>query len=573
MNQVDRIRVHLIFPDKEANDDNKGSILRFSPGEKDDVDDEIASDDVNDEIASRTTKLKSKFRALFRLDGQFSEYIGSLEKEKFLSTVILEDRPDNREDIREIYRFTKEIFTNANVRMAEQHSSPGKTGNREQALRYDSDVIIRVCNTDLNAPTTTQRVELNGLKFQDVYCRNNNKKYLIGADEANIAVFDLNDGTESWRRNMGKKSFSTGYSFNQGIIQITGDGANTPFLLSWQDGTVEWEAKEAATLDEENIEAWEPVKNNEAIYYAENRGTIYRINVADGIIENIINLNSIIRNIIFDSGSLYVMSDKETIYIVDITQSTVEKIASLEGNACESIFKDGSLYVLSATEQSENQGEITNSSRAGLTHSGESYKFSLVSLSNQGLNWEIKFEQVYDIISELYSTSKTILVEIGNNLSAYDRQQGEERWSLNKKEPELVLPQPVSSSRVSSGSYSKLKVLDVIDDSVYCVGQVGASIDHGFLVCINGVTGSVEWVNQDYRTAPHNLAGIYRHGKNIVFNHTENKLVTSFVALDPASGNEVWKLQAPNRTDVYKSVGSQSVVVTDEECVVLGDSN
>ena len=214
-------------------------------------------------------------------------------------------------------------------------------------------------------------------------------------------------------------------------------------------------------------------------------------------------------------------------------------------------------------EKSRVGAPTTNMTR-GLTR--PSYDFSLRALSGDQVQWTAHFDEAGRTGSRPWLTSDTVVTEANGVLRGVDRKQGAERWSLTNDdiESEIKIRPPLSSS--SSG---KLKILNVIRDTVYCVTRFGMRQEHSALVAIDGRTGEITWTNQDYNASPYNLAVAHEHDDTIVFNNRENDLVTSFVALDQDSGTEAWQFAAPGTTGGDRSIGSEFVFVTSEECIVF----
>lgn len=541
MAKTDKIRAHLVLPDEEKREqeheesDQKGVCPECSgdlvdyatSGERicDACGLVVEEDEVYRGPVSRTDHLSLEFRDRFSLAyEQFSGYVGELDGETVLSTEIVENREDHREDIGEIYDLTTEEFPDADVLMTEQYSPRNRQD--EDFLAYSYDVIIRVCNTDSNAPAITRRIELTNPKVRgsNYLCRDG--RYIVPTGDTDLTALDLNEGAEYWRRNVGYDKLSGNYDFEEGIVQTTRN-VNTVFLVSWEDGTIEWEIEDVTADEKANLSSygtWEPAVSDQTIYAGGFKGTIYQIDVTTGAVEEIITLSGEIRAITFDAGSL---------------------------------------YVTTATEQEESEEDTDDWSGGRKSHD-----FSLLSLSNGEIRWQAEFEESGRGAPQPHVTSDTVVTEANDELKAYDRQQGNERWFLNKENFESELPQEEESELRSSFSHSfELKILDSIGDTIYCVGRFG----NGFLVAINSKTGEIEWVNQEYNTIPYNLGVIHEHDGKLVFNHQDNDFVTSFVALDSESGTEEWRFATPGRTGGDRSIGSEFVFVTSQECIVFDD--
>jgi len=452
MAKNEKIRVHLVLPEKEV---------------------EV---EIDDEEVSRTEHLTSEFRDRFYpAYERFSEYVRMLGGQKFLSTEILEDRQDQREDIKEIYELTKEAFPEADVLMTEQNSPRNR--NEEEFLAYSSDIIIRVCNTNSDAPTITQRIELTDAKVGGSNYPYRHGKYIISTEDSNLAALDLDAGIESWRGNTEHDKLSKKYGFEEGIIQITRKPSNTLFLVSWEDGTTEWINEDVTAGEDAYIRTWEPAVSEQTIYAGNGEGTIYRVDVRDGAVEELTNLDGEIRAIESDNSSL---------------------------------------YVTTATEQDKD--EESENDWGG---SRKSYEFSLLSITNGTIKWTAKFDEAGRGAPRPYLTRNTIVTEANDELTAYDREQGNERWSLSKGDFESKLgleefdgPEwraessskeelrsklgleefdgPEGRAESSSGRSSDInfdiKIIDSIEDTIYCVGRASG----GFLTAIDGTTGNID---------------------------------------------------------------------------------
>lgn len=539
MAKTDKIRAHLVLPDEEKRDqeheesDQTGVCPECSGDLVDDATSGericdacglvVEEDEVYRGPVSRTDRLSLEFKDRFSLAyEQFSGYVEELDGETVLSTEIVEDREDHREDIEEIYDLTTEEFPDADVLMTEQYSPRNRQD--EDFLAYSYDVIIRVCNTDSNAPTITRRIELTNPKVRGSNYLYRDGRYIVPTGNTHLTALDLNEGAESWRQDMGYDKLSGNYGFEEGIIQATRSNVNTVFLVSWEDGTIEWEIEDVTTDGETNIRTWEPAVSDQAIYAGSGKGTIYQVDVSAGAVEEIIALSGEIRAITSDADSL---------------------------------------YVTTATEREESEED-----RDDWSGGRKSYDFSLLSLSNGEIRWQAEFGDSGRGAPRPHVTSDTVVTEANDELKAYDRQQGNERWSLSEENFESELPQEEESEWRSSFSRSfELKILDSIGNTIYCVGRLG----NGFLVAINGKTGEIEWVNQEYNTIPYNLGVIHEHDGKLVFNHRDNDFVTSFVALDTESGTEEWEFAAPGWTGGDRSIGSKFVFVTSQECIVFDD--
>ena len=319
MAKSEKIRVHLVLPEEEVDEQQEeeaepvgvcpecgGDLVveqHLSLGETVCLDCRLVSEvEIDDEEVSRTEHLTSEFRDRFHLAYErFSEYVGMLEGQKFLSTEILEDRQDQREDIKEIYELTKEAFPEADVLMTEQNSPRNR--NDKESLAYSSDVIIRVCNTNSDAPTITQRIELTDAKVGGSNYPYRHGKYIISTEDSNLAALDLDAGIESWRGNTENDKLSEKYGFEEGIIQTTRKPPNTLFLVSWEDGTTEWINEDVTAGEDASIRTWEPAVSEQTIYAGSGEGTIYRVDVRDGAVEELTNLDGKIRAIEFDTSS------------------------------------------------------------------------------------------------------------------------------------------------------------------------------------------------------------------------------------------------------------------------------
>lgn len=544
MAKTDKIRAHLVFPEKKDNEqeDGEGDPVGVCPecggnlfvethlclGEAICEDCRLVSEvEVDYEKVSRTDRLRSEFKDLFSLAyNQFSEYVGQLEGEEFLSTEILEDCPDHREDIIEIYELAKEAFPEADVLMTEQNS-PRNRDNKE-FLAYTKDVIIRVCNIDPNAPNITRRIELTHQKVLVSSCVYSNGIYVIQNKDSNLIALDLDEGIELWRSETGYTKISRNYGFEEGIVQTTRNNVNTLFLVSWEDGEIEWEIEDVTAGKDTYIRAWEPAVSDQSIYAGSDEGTVYRIDVTDG---------------------------------------TVEEITTLSGEVRAIKIGADSLYVTTAIEY-ESDDEDENDWSGGQ----KSYNFSLLSLSKGEVRWKTEFEDPGRDAPRPYVAGDTIVAEANDELKAYDREQGNERWSLAQEdfESKLGLEDSEDSGWKSSlGRSFELKILDSIDATIYCV----ARLDGGLLTAIDGRTGNIEWVNQEYNTIPYNTGAIHEYNGELVFNHRDNDFLTSFVALNSESGTEEWRFESPGWTGGDKPTGSGFVFITDNECVVFDEGS
>lgn len=539
MAKTDKIRVHLVLPEKEDEQEDKeaetvgvcpecgGELVaetHLSLGEALCADCRLVSEvDIDDEAVSHTDHLTSEFRDRFHLAYErFSEYVGVLEGTTFLSTEILEDRPDQREDIGEVYELTKEAFPGADVLLTEQYSPRNR--NDEEFLAYSYDIIIRACNTNPDAPTITQQIELTDAKVGGSNYPYRHGKYIISTEDSNLAALDLNEGIESWRQDLRYDKLSKNYGFEKGIVQTKRKPPNTLFLVSWEDGTIEWVNEDVTDGEEEYIRTWEPAISDQTIYAGSDEGTIYRVDVRDGTVEEIANLDGEIRAIKYDSNLLY------------------------------------------ATTATERRKEEDGEDDWG--GSRKSYDFSLISLTNGDIKWKTDFDEAGRETPRPYITSKTIVTEINDELKAYNREQGNERWSLAKEDFESNLGSEESEEPDWASSYSRsfdLKILDSIGDTICCVARLSG----GCLAAIDGKTGDIEWVNQEYNTTPYNTGVIHEHNGKLVFNHRDNDFLTSFVALNSESGAEEWQFETPGRTGGGRSIGSEFVFITSEDCIAF----
>lgn len=524
MAKTDKIRFHLVLPEEGPDELISGFKNRFS-------------------IAS----------------GQFSEYVGQFDEVTFLSTEILEDRRNHREDISEIHARTVEAFPDADVLLTEQYSPRNRYD--EDFLAYNYDVIIRVCNLDPDAPSITRCIELTDAKVQGSDYLYWDGIYLIstGDDNPVLVALDLNKGVESWRQGIGDddvpRKLRESYAFEAGILQITNrkddrkaptsqtmnneedssaagqdeevtasgeERVNTLFFLSWEDGSIEW-GREDVAVDGETILTYEPNKTEQALYAGSDEGTLYRLDIADGAVEEITKLSGKIRAIEFDTDST---------------------------------------YVTTATKRQADNGD-----ESILGGARRHYDFSLVALSDGEVRWKADFEGSGLGVPHPHVTGDVVVTEQNDELNAYNREDGSKRWNLTEENLQVGLNLNDGEGSGSELGNFELKILDSIDDTIYCVVKARK----GFLVAIDSLTGDTEWVNQEYDVNPHNLGVIHEHGEKLVFNHDDNNFVTSFVALESKSGTEEWRFETPGWTRGDTSTGVGFVFLTSEECIVFDD--
>jgi outer membrane protein assembly factor BamB len=529
MAKTEKIRVHLVLPGQKADEqDEEGTepvgvcadcggelvieeYLSLNEAVCDDCE-VVGRLEIDYQKVSRPVHLKKEFKYRFHLAHErYCEHVGKLEGQEFLSTRILEDLPDHREDIQEVYELAKQAYPEADVLMNQGTPSSSHVGN-DEFRAYVYDVIILVCENSSDAPIIKQRIEINEATLGGYYSPRGHGEYIISTLDSNLVAFDLDRGIESWRKNTRHDKLSKNYGFEEGIIQTPKKPQNTLFLVSREDGTTEWLNEDVTAGEDADIRVWEPAFSEKAMYAGSSEATIYRVDVETGSVEALLILDSEIREIKFDSSSLYVITANE--------QDLDDK----------------------------SRGEALLKPR----------ECSLHSIINGTVKWTAEFVGTGFDGKKPYVTNDTVIIRSKNELRAYDREHGNERWSLSKDdfESKLGLEQSGGSrGLIDSGRFS---IIDSIGNTVYCRGPGGS------LSAIDGATGKFNWINQDYWPR----SGLSEYNGEIVFNHPKNEFVSCFVALDPESGSEQWQFEVPGWTP-SKSLGTDLVFFTTEACIVL----
>lgn len=478
-------------------------------------------------------ELESEFRDRFyQCYTEFEGHFGNLEGEKALSSRIIEDRKDHREDIQELFNSAESVFPDADVLMTEQYSPRNR--NEESYLGYSYDILIRVCNVDSSSPSIAQKIQLT-----DPGVRGSNNPYHQGkfiiqteADDADLIALDLQTGEEAWRQDVRFDKLSQMYGFNEGIVHRTRSNLNTLFATSWDDGSELWAIEDAISTDDVRATSFEPVVETGELYLGDTSGKVYKINSETAETQEVATLNREIQRLSYDSNDR--------------------------------------LFAVLAQE-SEDTDEDKNQFSRGRTNK----EFSVVCVDDRDVEWEVGIgESSNDIPSLLVADGSVVVIDTEGVLRAFDAETGAEQWVIERetvaetvgdKDAETETTAEREWKSFSSNRFS-ISAINKVEGTICGIAELGTD---NYIIGVELDSGEIKWTTDRYNVSSYNTGQFYDNDGEIVFNHHDNEFVTSFVALDTETGAENWRFATPGWTGCDTSIDSGFVFVTSEECILL----
>lgn len=478
-------------------------------------------------------ELESGFRDRFYQSyTEFDGYFGDLEGEKYLNSRIIEDRPDHREDIQEIFHLAKSVFPDADVLMTQQYSPRNR--NEESYLGYSYDILIRVCNVNSSSPSITQKIQLTNPRVRGSNNPYHQGKFIIQteADDADLVALDLQTGVEAWRQNVRFDKLSRMYGFDEGVVYRTRSNLNTLFATNWDDGSELWTIEDVTSTDDARATSFDPVVETGQLYVGDTFGKVYEIDIESGRSQEITALNREVKRLSYDS--------------------------------------DDRLFAILAQEP-----EATDEDDSQFSRGRTNKAFSVVCVDGQDVEWEVDVgEASNDIPSLLVADGVIAVIDTDGVLRAFDAETGAEHWIIDRgtvaeavgEEDDETKTDAERELNFSRSDRFSVSTINSVGKTICGIAELGTD---NYIIGIELDSGEIKWTNNGYNASSYNTGQFHNNDGEIVFNHYDNEFVTSFVALDTETGAENWRFATPGWTGCDTPIDSGFVFVTSEECILL----
>lgn len=444
-------------------------------------------------------------------------------RDVFVSDII-EDREDQRSDIQKLHSFIQEEFPNHDVFYTERNSPRNREEN--PALDYSKDVVIGVCNGESSSPQIRTRITIDGLKtgntescpiFDNVYVTFVESESNEGYDLIGI---DLQRAEIIWREfiQKSKGSWSNPTRCDSGILLST--GSHDLRLHNVENGDEKWRI-EFPYEPEGNIylRNTSPVSAVDQAFIGGGDGNIYQISLLDGTFETLGDYGEAVYELEYDanSGTIIALlgpgSEKRSQAKYnwdDDEKPTMEyHLASISADDGEVLWK-------------HDLGEIKRRGAAEIAVGGEAiyfapYNGSLASIEPKSgeINWQIDQDELSDTPNDSSST----------------------RFRTSALTPQLSVSSLIASREAIFASTNK--------------GLLRISIDDG----------EIEWVQEH--------SSILTSYNDTIVCKEGSTLLNAIVGVDEYTGKQSWKFEMIGNMGGINSYGSDLVLASGNECLVI----